>query len=120
MITSLEKDMVTEEEVKQFIRKFSAVMAERGLRIVPRRKNIIEGYLSGWLPFEVQEFISSLEPEDYVEGPMKNHDKTEGEVWVFAKMAEHILMYIKLKLGTEAKCLSFHPCDYRPVRPFGK
>jgi hypothetical protein len=112
--------MVNRDDVQLFLERFTAAVKERGLWIIPRKKNIREEFLAGWLPYEVEEIICSLSPEDYVEGPVRNHDKSGGGIWVFAKKINRTLMYIELKLDREAKCLSFHPCEYRVVRPFAQ
>lgn len=59
--------------------------------------------------------IKELEPTHWIKGPVKDHSsKYPGDVWVFKKVIEGYLIYIKLKIREvggrkELFVMSFHP-----------
>lgn len=97
--------MLTPEE---FLKQFKQKVNESGLIVIPTKKN--RDYLarSGLLPNECIDIIINLTERNYSSGPELDRDRN-GDVWIFGCRHEGERIYIKLKLDTEAKCLSFHP-----------
>jgi len=110
--------MATLEDVERFLGDFKRKADESGLNTIPTQKNRDELAMTGLMPHERTRIVMELEPEDYSEGPMRDDDRSPGEVWVFGKVLPQGTIYIKLKLFDEAKCLSFHLADFTIDRPF--
>lgn len=67
-----------------------------------------------YTPRAVLQEILELEPKDLFEGPVLDKDfKYPGEVWIFKKEVNSILLYIKLKIRVrndkDVFLMSFHP-----------
>jgi len=67
----------------------------------------------GFSLYQIKEVLYSLTPEDYYEGP--EPDKYHGgNFWVFGKLVQGCMLYIKIKIHTQGDgtdvpyCLSFH------------
>jgi hypothetical protein len=100
-------------QISDFLKKFKEKAEKDGLILVRRKKNLdFLAYIN--LPwYEAKEIIFGLTEEQYVRGPMADKDGYPGEVWEFKAEYAGSEIYIKLKLDTEAKCISFHS----PERP---
>ena len=100
-------------QIADFLKKFKEKAEKDGLILIHRSKNLdFLAYIN--LPwYEAQAIIFGLTEKNCLRGPMADEDGSPGEVWEFK--AEHAgsEIYIKLKLDTEAKCMSFHS----PERP---
>ena len=111
---------IEKEEIREFLDRFLNKAGQSGLRFIPRRKSLITIARTNLTVDEVKEMLAFLTEKDFVKGPMDDQDGSEGQVYVFAKMVKEMMIYIKLKLDREAKCLSFHECEYPVDFPFSK
>jgi hypothetical protein len=115
--------MVSETEVAEFLRRFCAAMARRGLTLWPRGKNRDFLLESGFTREVAKDVIRTLVPADYEKGPESDDNavRPDGEVWVFVREFEGYQMYVKLKLGAAgnaaAECMSFHEAESEARRP---
>lgn len=116
--------MTTEEEVREFLKKFrSAARSPRDLIIVrnyPGSRNL-EGILSlGMTETEAKEEVFGLRVEDYSAGPEEDRDRVGQQVWKFAPVILGREVYVKLVLTVDrrAKVLSFHPAEHPMSQPF--
>jgi hypothetical protein len=100
------------EEVKEFLRRFKARMATTGLEFAERDKNIAQLAYYGWFKHDLEKIIQELTEEQYSQGPMPDEGGVGGQVWVFGVEIESNMIYLKLRLGIEAVCISFHPPEY--------
>jgi hypothetical protein len=108
--------LTTIPEINQFLNEFKEIVTGNGWLEIIRRENNISGMINLGLDQDLStEEILYLTYKDYSEGP--KDDRGEGyygEVWVFGKVINNKLAYIKLKIDIKAgkkiaKCLSFHP-----------
>ena len=102
--------------VAGFLRKFMKIAMERGIDIIPRRKNMEDLAKLGLTRRNCFQEILSLSPTDYIGGPKPDKDKP-GQVWEFGKTITGMEIYIKLKIAGRgqfqiAKCLSFHLAEH--------
>jgi len=105
-------------EVVEFLKGFKARANESGLEFRDRDKNIAELAYHGFHTHQVIQIINQLTPRSYSQGPMQDEDGTQGNVWVFGVILESQQIYIKLKLTTEAECISFHRAEREMRFPF--
>lgn len=66
----------------------------------------------GFKKQDIKDTILGLSVEDYCEGPCKDHD-IPGELWIFGKVIDGKLIYIKIKLASfgtlrMVRVISFH------------
>lgn len=91
--------------------------------VVDREKNSVAIVDLDLTVSERRSIILGLKEENYVAGPLPDHDGT-GDVWVFGAAVEKVEIYIKLKIfetrsGQKAgKCISFHRAEERLIYPF--
>lgn len=53
--------------------------------------------------------VLNLSPDNYFTGPKRDRDGSDGDVWVFKKIINGKLVYIKLKIDARGSvCMSFH------------
>ncbi len=105
----------------QFLKRFKAKVQETGLIPVQRSKVYDELRILCWMIEDLKnEIILKLSPENYHQGPMKDHDGSPGEIWEFGVRVGTITYYVKLKLDDEAKCLSFKMAEYEMYLPLEK
>jgi len=74
---------------------------------------------AGWQPSRRTQYILELTPDDYFEGPTKNELYDGSEVWVFGKVLEDMLCYIKIHLLAQRNvyCISFHLAEHSMKMP---
>ena len=112
--------MASIDEVTEFLRQFQECARRNGICIPVTKKNRNELGASSFLPNERTEIILELNPLDYSDGPLADDDGSEGDIWIFGKIAGGVTIYIKLKLTVDAVCLSFHAAEYPMKFPFRK
>lgn len=68
------------------------------------------------------DFIKSMKPEDYIDGPNKDtNDTTRPDYWVFGIKVKEKDIYVKINLGYSNKpviCISFHIAEFPLEFPF--
>jgi hypothetical protein len=110
--------MPSPAEINTFLLEFKQEILKSGLTIADRTKNLEALIELGFTKADLKNTILNLTVADYSEGPIPN-DKRSGEVWIFGKPTEGVLIYIKLQLldylprdATERVkqpvCISFH------------
>lgn len=111
------------EAVRNFLNNFKKLATtERGIDIIPRRKNLDSLSQLGITLKICREEILSLAVNNYLDGPRPDRDRP-GEVWEFGKRVLGKEVYIKLKIAqagnaTITKCLSFHEAEFPFYFPF--
>lgn len=106
-------------EVNRFLKQFKALMnAQNGVEFIPRDKNLNDMITLNLLPNDVDDYINQLTYRNYSEGPDNDNDGTAGQIWVFWGEIDSNPIYIKLKLDTKAKCISFHIAERRMPQPY--
>ena len=72
-------------------------------------------------PMQREMVVKSLQPQDYVEGPVIDELNKQKEMWVFGKYVKGREVYIKVTLGYDAGqtiCISFHIAEHPLRYPF--
>lgn len=112
----MDKCDATREEIKAFLD-----LLQSRLRFLngivsydPRSKN--RDFLAEmeWHSAERDKWVLQLIPEDYYQGPLPNADEYGEDLWVFGKMIQGQLCYIKvyfLKVPN-VYCISFHFAEF--------
>ena len=95
--------------MNRFLGNFKTLVTQRGLLVIPRKRNSDTIVEIGFTLLDVQNEILRLEYKDYIAGPLQDSDRP-GELWEFGKKIQHETVYVKLKLarGIKPICLSFH------------
>ena len=111
--------MATIIEVNQFLRRFKAqVTKQGGIELVHRDVNIKGIANLGLTLSDVDDYILELKYLNYSLGPESDKDGSGGEIWIFCTQINSRNVYIKLKLDTKAKCISFHPAEHSMHQPY--
>jgi len=98
-----------------FLQQFLSLLKEGKVSFAPRSNKNSEFLLEYDLTADdVLEFCTRLKPEHYQWGPRDDHNKTEGDIWVFYLPCNEfgITLYIKIKLWMKPESggaiISFH------------
>jgi hypothetical protein len=118
VIALKERRMTSKEEILEFLREFKQRMDADGLQIIPRKKTRDQLAYFNLVQFQVAALVSKLTLDNFIEGPLPDHDGSEGTICAFALEYDNQTIYVKLKLDQEAKCLSFHRAEYPVKFPF--
>ena len=72
-----------------------------------------------WKSAERDKWLLQLVPEDYYEGPLPNADEYGEDLWVFGKMIQNELCYIKIYFlkSPNVFCISFHFAEFDMYLP---
>lgn len=117
----MDKNDATREQVKAFLDLLQSRM--RFLNSIvsyePRDKN--RDFLTAmeWHSAERDKWLLQLVSEDYYQGPLPNDDEFGEDIWVFGKMIQEELCYIKVHfLKTKnVFCISFHFAEFDMYLP---
>ena len=114
--------MITNEEVKAFLDQFNIKAQVFGIRFRDDREKNKETLQELEIsPIQREVIVKSLQPQDYVEGPVIDVLNKEAEMWVFGKDVKGREVYIKITLGYEncqTICISFHIAEHPLTYPF--
>lgn len=107
----------TYEEVKQFLDQMKTWLHFFNGQLLIDNKPKNEAFLSSleWRKVEtVKQWLLTLDPEDYFEGPDPNEKPRCNDVWKFGKRIEGHLCYIKVFLLSKPNvyCISFHIAEH--------
>jgi len=114
------------EKVRGFLQMVKETIAnpvtDRGWVLVLRKENTECILQLGFKYPDIQETLLGLSVEDYCEGPCQDRDQS-GELWVFGKVIENSVVYIKLKLASFGplrivRVISFHFAEHTLEYPF--
>jgi hypothetical protein len=114
------------EKVRDFLQLVKETITnpvvDQGWVLVPRKENKECLLQLGFRYLDIQETLLDLSVEDYCEGPYKDRDQA-GELWVFGKVIESNVVYIKLKLASFGplrivRIVSFHLAEHTLEYPF--
>lgn len=103
------------DEINCFLKQYRKQMHKpKNFTIVQRKFNFTE---LGLTLDQAKSEIRKLKYTDYYEGPSLDHNGDGTEVWVFGKLIEGVMVYIKLKIAQDGfcKCISFKRAE-RPMR----
>jgi hypothetical protein len=103
-----------------FLAEAKNLIFEMKFALVPRSKNLKALFALGWTSAVLADFLNTLTPRNYVQGPEQDIDKPGEDVWIFGAKIERAEYYFKLKInrleeGDAIACLSFHKAE-RPLR----
>ena len=98
------------------------VAANEQFVFVPRRINIEGLARLGINRRHAQELVTGLTPQDYVNGPVPDHNNPGLEMWVFGLRVRGSEVYMKIQVIADPPercvCISFHESE-RPMHyPF--
>lgn len=114
------------EKVRDFLQMVKETItnpvADQGWVFVPRKENTECILQLGFKYPDIQETLLGLSVEDYCEGPYQDRDQ-KGELWIFGKVIESNVVYIKLKLASFGplrivRVISFHFAEHILEYPF--
>lgn len=118
--------MQDREKVRDFLQMVKETItnpvADQGWVLVPREENKECILQLGFRYADIQETLLGLSVEDYCEGPCQDRDQP-GELWVFGKVMEGNVVYVKLKLASFGplrivRVISFHFAEHTLQYPF--
>ena len=115
----------TRGEVLTFLRVFKGCVMLGRLQIRSRAKNRRAMLELGMTTDERRDVLLSLQPEDYVAGPMPDHTDSTKDVWEFGKTYGDAEIYIKVRVSEDprdtaqhhALVWSFHEAEYKMSFP---
>lgn len=98
------------EELNEVINKLKNVVRSGKYDMVPTDKNRKSRRKYGLSIFEIEDFLSSIEKEDLVKGPVKDYDFPNESVYIFKKeIIKNVEFYVKIKeKNNTIKILSCH------------
>ena len=116
------KQMATKEQVEDFLKRLKEKIKVFDIIFRDDRgKNLQTLATLEITPIYRKQVVLSIEPEDYVEGPIVDTLNKMGEMWVFGKNVKGQEVYIKITLGlpnSSTICISFHIAEHPLNHPF--
>lgn len=116
------KQMATKEQVEDFLKRLKEKIKVFDIIFRDDRgKNLQTLATLERTPIYRKQVVLSIEPEDYVEGPIVDTLNKMGEMWVFGKNVKGQEVYIKITLGqpnSSTICISFHIAEHPLNHPF--
>lgn len=102
-------------DVEDILEKTKEAIKNNTYDMVPTEKNRNSRRKYGLSMFEIEDFLSNIEKEDLIEGPVRDYDVKDEYVFIFKKeIFSGIVFYVKLKeikkkeKGKTIKILSCH------------
>lgn len=120
----------TLEQVDTFLKEFQVKARVFGINYNnDKEENLQTLFDLGIFASKRDEYILSLRPEDYYQGPDANdYDPEEGDVWMFGigikkrgkrkKIPIYIKIYITRVDGAANYCISFHVAKFEMTFPY--
>ena len=116
------KQMATKEQVEDFLKRLKEKIKVFDIIFRDDRgKNLQTLATLEITPIYRKQVVLSIEPEDYVEGPIVDTLNKMGEMLVFGKNVQGQEVYIKITLGlpnSSTICISFHIAEHPLNHPF--
>ena len=116
------KQMATKEQVEDFLKRLKEKIKVFDIIFRDDRgKNLQTLATLEITPIYRKQVVLSIEPEDYVEGPIVDTLNKMGEMWEFGKNVKGQEVYIKITLGqpnSSTICISFHIAEHPLNHPF--
>ena len=116
------KQMATKEQVEDFLKRLKEKIKVFDIIFRDDRgKNLQTLATLEITPIYRKQVVLSIEPEDYIEGPIVDTLNKMGEMWVFGKNVKGQEVYIKIMLGqpnSSTICISFHIAEHPLNHPF--
>ena len=116
------KQMATKEQVENFLKRLREKIKVFDIIFRDDRGKNLQTLASLEItPTYRKQVVLSIEPEDYVEGPIVDTLNKMGEMWVFGKNVKKQEVYIKIMLGqpkSSTICISFHIAEHPLNYPF--
>lgn len=100
-------------KVERFLKEFKNCLDESNQFLKSRNVNDQTILKLGFTFYQFKEVFYSLTPEDYYQGPEQD-EYHGGNYWVFGKLVQGCMLYIKIKIHTQKDgtdipfCYSFH------------
>lgn len=117
----MDKNDAARDEIRMFLDLLQSRIRYLGCIVSydPRDKNRDFLVAMEWPSAERDKWLLQLNPDDYYEGPLPNADEFGGDLWVFGKMIQNELCYIKICfLKTQnVFCVSFHFAEFDMYLP---
>lgn len=105
------KQMITKEQVEDFLKRLKEKIKVFDIIFRDDRgKNLQTLATLEITPTYRKEVVLSIEPEDYVEGPIVDTLNKMGEMWVFGRNVKKQEVYIKIMPGrpnSSTICISY-------------
>lgn len=116
------KQMATKEQIEDFLKRLKEKIKVFDIIFRDDRgKNLQTLATLEITPVYRKQVVLSIEPKDYVEGPIVDTLNKMGEMWVFGKNVKGQEVYIKITLGqpnSSTICISFHIAEHPLNHPF--
>ncbi len=117
----MENNDATREQVKAFLDLLHTRMAFMNSIVSYDSRGKNRDFLTAmeWYSADREKWLLQLVPEDYFQGPLPNSNKYGEDIWVFGKMIQEELCYIKVHfLKTKnIYCISFHFAEFDMFLP---
>ncbi|WP_186365437.1 type II toxin-antitoxin system MqsR family toxin [Salinicoccus cyprini] len=110
----------SKDEINHFLKRFRKYMHKpHNFRFVRREFDFT---MLGLTLVQAKSIVSTLKYTDYYKGPSPDHNGDGTDIWVFGKLIDGEMAYIKLKISNDGlcKCLSFKPAEKPMLLPYKK
>lgn len=117
--------MASITEIEGFLKDFKFKLGFWGL-LFQNRTNPKNFQTMTDLEFQVEQVktvLKELEPQDYIEGALKDTLYQGADMWVFGKTIKKRELYIKITMGQpndKVICISFHFSEHALTYPYKK
>ena len=114
--------MSNREEVQKFLYDFNVLANVFDIIVIDTEKNL-QALLDLGITAKIRkEIIMDLKVENYFQGPNKDRDRPQFDVWEFGyKFNDNYEIYIKLSTRKDKSrciCLSFHRAEHKIIYPY--
>lgn len=117
----MDKNDATREQIKAFLDLLQSRMKFMNSIVFYESRNKNRDFLAAmeWYSAERDKWLLQLVPEDYYQGPLPNDDEFGEDIWVFGKMIQGELCYIKVHFlkSKSIFCISFHFAEFDMYLP---
>ena len=114
--------MVSKQEVEKYLKELKTKMKIFGILFLDERGKNSQALHDLEISLgKRKEIISTLQAEDYLEGPTEEKMRGILPMWVFGKEIKQNEVYIKISLGVENSniiCISFHISEHPLNYPY--
>ena len=111
-------DITSPSDIFDFLAKAKNLLSVGKFTFINRRKNLQALAQNGLTLADAKDEILDLVVNDYYDGPKQDYDTNQpGDIWIFRKIIDDKIFYIKLKINMEnsddiLKCISFHVDEF--------
>lgn len=118
----MDKNDATREEIKAFLDLLQSRLKFLNSIVIYDERLKNRDFLTAMEWFSSSDrdkWLLQLVPEDYYQGPLPNDDEFGEDIWVFGKMIQNELCYIKVHFlkSKNIYCISFHFAEFDMYLP---